>query len=561
MKKKNGSRPETDDIEELDRAYADITGGKPASEEHTSGRHTALVVVCILLVLVLAGSLVLLFSLRHSSAFDGVLQMQDVTVGGVSLGGMTKEEAKAALDRLEKETFSQNMTVTVMDSTLEISPADVGLQLDADAIVKNIYDSGTTGEFDLLPYLHLDTEALRSALDTLGEQYNTGLVQTVVSFRGTQPQLDLGTPPAGDGLIMTVTIGTPKYGLDMDALYQQVLEAYGKGQLRVTGHCSQVEPQMPDLEQLYAQTYVAPVDAAMDPETFAVTTESYGYHFDLEAAEAQLAQAEYGQTLEFPFAAITPAVTAHQLQATLFCDILGEARTPYKGSDTNNRNTNLAIACAAIDGIVLLPGESFSYNDTLGERTADKGYKEAPSYVGGLTVDTLGGGICQISSTLYYSTLFADLEILERHNHGYVSDYIEKGMDATVTWDGADLRFSNNTNYPIRIKAWRIDGYVNVQILGTDERDYYIKMTYKVLESTPYDTVYEEMPSDNPKGYKDGDVIVTPYRGYVVRAYKEKYSKETDELISREMESYNVYKKRDKVICKIVDDPAPTEES
>ncbi len=557
MNKKNNPQAE---MEELDRAYADITGRKPKASNGSSGRSKGLVVICILLVLVLAGSLALLFSLQYSSAFDGVLRMQDVTVGSVALGGMTKEEAVAALEQMEKDTFGRNMTVTVMDSTLEIAPADIDLQLDAEALVKDVYDSRVTGEIELLPYLHMDTAALRSALDTLGAQYNTGLVQTVVGFKGTQPQLDLGTPPAEDGLVLTVTVGIPKYGLDTEALYQQVLEAYNNGTLRVTGQCSQLEPEMPDLEQLYAQTYVAPTDAVMDPETFRVTQGSYGYHFDLEAAKAQLAQAEYGQVLEFPFAPIAPAVTAEQLQSTLFCDVLGEAKTPYKGSDTNNRNTNLAIACDAIDGLVLLPGESFSYNDTLGERTADKGYKDAPSYVGGLTVDTLGGGICQVSSTLYYSTLFADLEILERHNHGYVSDYIEKGMDATVTWDGADLRFANNTNYPIRIEAWRIDGYVNVQILGTDERDYYIKMTYKVLESTPYDTVYEEMTKDNPKGYKDGDVIVTPYKGYVVRAYKEKYSKETDELISKEMESYNVYKKRDKVICKIVEAPATTEE-
>ena len=360
--------------------------------------------------------------------------------------------------------------------------------------------------------------------------------------------------------MLTITLGKPQYGLDTEILYQQVLEAYNSGIMTVEGTCSQLEPEMPDLDALYAQSYVAPVDAAMDPETFEITPETYGYHFDLEGAKASLAQSGYGQCLQFAFVKIPPAVTAQDLSSKLFCDVLGSAQTPYKGKDTNNRNTNLAIACEAINGLVLLPGESFSYNDTLGERTADKGYKEAPSYVGGLTVDTLGGGICQVSSTLYYSTLFADLEILERHNHGYISDYIDMGMDATVTWDGADLRFSNNTNYPIRIEAWRAEGYVNVRILGTDERDYYIKMTYKVVESTPYDTVYEEMPADNEKGYKDGDVIVTPYKGYIVRAYKEKYSKATDELISRELESYNVYKKRDKVICRIVEAAPPPEE-
>ena len=85
-------------------------------------------------------------------------------------------------------------------------------------------------------------------------------------------------------------------------------------------------------------------------------------------------------------------------------------------------------------------------------------------------MDTLGGGICQISSTLYYSTLFADLEIVRRYNHGYVSDYIDPGMDATVTWGGADFRFKNNTDYPIRIEAWRADGYVNVNDVTAMQR-------------------------------------------------------------------------------------------
>jgi len=97
---------------------------------------------------------------------------------------------------------------------------------------------------------------------------------------------------------------------------------------------------------------------------------------------------------------------------------------------------------------------------------------------------------------------------------------------------------------------------VNVRIIGTDQRDYYVKMSYTVRESTPYDTVYEEYPPDNPKGYKDGQEIVTPYRGYVVQTYKEKYSKATNELLSKEKWTYDVYKKRDRVICKIVDTPS-----
>ncbi len=545
-----------DEVEELEQAYIKITGYKPKYQANRKENPSKMIYLCIALVLILAlcGSF-LLFA-NYGSLLDGILKMKTVTIGGISMNGMTKAEAKQALRDVSGQLCGESMVIQVVDSTLELSPLYTEIQPDTDQAINTAFREGATGVFDLVPYLNLNTDTIRSAVDSLGTQYNTSLSQTVVEITGECPSLDANATSSEQGMMLTITIGSPEYGLDTDILYQQVLDAYNNGILAVTGQCSELEPETPDLDAIYAQTHIAPVDAAMDPKTFDISPDRYGYHFDLESAKAKLTNAEYGETLEFSFQKISPAVTAAELSSKLFCDVLGSAKTPYKGKDTNNRNTNLAIACEAINGLVLLPGETFSYNDTLGERTAEAGYKEAPSYVGGLTVDTLGGGICQVSSTLYYSTLFADLEIVERHNHGYVSDYIDKGMDATVTWEGADLRFTNSTNFPIRIEAYRADGYVNVQVIGTDERDYYVKMSYKVREYTPFDTVYEEYPPDNPEGYTDGKVIVTPYNGYIVQTYKEKYNKATDELISSDKWTYDVYKKRDQVICKIVDAPA-----
>ena len=124
---------------------------------------------------------------------------------------------------------------------------------------------------------------------------------------------------------------------------------------------------------------------------------------------------------------------------------------------------------------MLNPGETFSYNATLGERTTGKGYKSAPAYSGDDLVNQVGGGICQVSSTLYCSTLLADLENVSRTNHRIPVNYINYGMDATVSWRSPDFKFRNNTNYPIQLEASVSGGYVNVQILGTDEKDYYVK--------------------------------------------------------------------------------------
>ena len=545
-----------DEVEELDRAYTKITGYKPKYQSKTQKNPKKAIALVVVLALVLALGAAFLVTANYGTLLDGMLKMKAVSIGGIDMTGMRKDRAKEALAELAQRLTRESMRIQVLDTTLELSPVYTQLDPQVDDAVNAAFRQGATGTFDWLPYLGLDTDAVRSAVESLGQTYNTSFTQTVTTVDGQLPPLNADAVPNGMGLTLSITLGSPEYGLDTQALYQQVLDAYNAGILEVTGSCTQLQPDMPDLDALYQQHYIAPVDAVMDPETFEVSSDSYGYHFDLEAAKEALANAEYGDSLEFSFCKIPPQITAADLSSKLFCDVLGTAQTPYKGKDTNNRNTNIALACEAINGLVLLPGESFSYNEALGERTEEAGYKEAPSYASGVTVDSLGGGICQVSSTLYYSTLFADLQIDQRKNHSYVSDYIPKGMDATVSWDGPDFRFTNSTNYPIRIEAWRADGYVTVKIIGTDERDYYVKMSYKVRETTPYDTIYEEYPADNPKGYTDGHIIVTPYTGYVVQTYKEKYNKETDELISQEKWTYDTYKKRDMVICKIVDTPS-----
>ena len=493
------------------------------------------------------------WQLHSGTMLDPFLTMDNVLVGTFRLDGITKKEAKEILGHYAEIVTKTPLEIQILDETVILTPEEMGIAADTDSLVNTLFRNHTTGEVDIFPHLGLDYQKVQQFCQELGKQYNQSLNQTTCAIAGTKPDLTLAPAENEAQQVLTITLGTPEYGLDTDYLYHQIMSAYLTGEMRLTAVCRELEPAVPDLEQLYEQTYLAPVDAVMDSKTFQITPEVWGYGFDLENAKSILENAKYGQTIEIPFQRIQPEATAETVGGHLFRDILGEARTPYKGADSSNRNTNLALACAAINGVVLMPGEVFSYNETLGERTAAKGYKPAPSYEGGLTVDTLGGGICQISSTLYYSTLFADLKTVRRYNHGYVSDYIDPGMDATVTWGGADLKFQNNTNYPIRIEAWRADGYVNVKIYGTDERDYYVKMTYEVISTTGYDKVYEEMTADNEHGYKDGDTIVTPYRGMTAKAYKEKYSKATNELISREQESHNVYKKRDWVVCKIVE--------
>ena len=140
----------------------------------------------------------------------------------------------------------------------------------------------------------------------------------------------------------------------------------------------------------------------------------------------------------------------------------------YSTQTTNNknRNTNIELSARAINGKTVLPGEIFSFNGATGERTAAKGYKEAPAISGGQSKDEVGGGVCQTSSTLFNAVVRADLEIIERNPHAWPSSYIEKGFDATVNWPGLDMKFRNNTDQPIFIVAGYKNRQVTVNIYG-----------------------------------------------------------------------------------------------
>ena len=140
----------------------------------------------------------------------------------------------------------------------------------------------------------------------------------------------------------------------------------------------------------------------------------------------------------------------------------------YTTNTTNNknRNTNIQLSAAAINGITVLPGEIFSFNGATGERTAEKGYKEAAAIAGGQSRDEIGGGVCQTSSTLFNAVARANLEIIERNPHAWPSNYVEKGFDATVNWPGLDFKFKNNTDWPVFIVAGYSNQKVTVNIYG-----------------------------------------------------------------------------------------------
>jgi len=516
----------------------------------------------------------------NSNKDDGLI-LNNVTVAGVNIGGMTPEEAAAAIHRATDMTYQvENMVIYLPDIILELSPKDTKAKLDVNAAVEAAYNYGRTGTAEenkkakadslisnhtiaLLPYLELDTDYIMGVLEDYAEGFNSIFEESSWELDGDIPELD---GEEFDEKVKPQTLilkpGMPGRNVDIDDIYNDVLDAYSMNKFEVQTEMTD-EEQMPEplgreeIEEIYEMLHTEAVDASMDMDTFEVTTEVYGYTFDLEAVLDML-PLEYGATVEIPMEYIIPEVLSKDLEEKLFRDVLASVETPH--TNDANRNTNLKLACEAINGYILMPGDTFDYNKVLGERTEKKGYKPAGALSAGNSTTEVGGGICQVSSTLYYGCLLSDMEIVTRRSHSLPSSYMPMmGIDATVSWGGPDFRFRNNTDYPVRIEAEVSGGKVKVKLIGTDEKSYYIKMEAKTVEILNPETIEEEYTAAEAKakGYTNGQVKQQAATGYTVYSYKCKYDKETGELISREYEATSNYVKKDKIVIVVI--PEETE--
>ena len=550
---------------EVEKSYRKVAG-KYARQPEPKKRGNGLVIaICILVLVLLIGGLGFVFMTQ--GVLDDGLIMKNVTVAGVDVGGMTKEEAIQALNAGAVQNFaSQSMVITILEEQLELTPQDSQVQLDVKEAVNRAYDLGRTGSaveikeaqllastvgitVDISDCLSVNNDGILAKLNTLQLAASGELVQSTWELTGDAPTLDAEEDP-GEPQTLVITVGQPAYTYDQAALLAQIPMAYAEGCFAFEFDCTVTDPDALDLDALYAQCCTEMADASMDPETFEVSPHSYGHAFDLEAVKEAVSNAQYGEQLEFPLTITEPEVKASQLSAVLFRDVLS-TYTSYQAS-SDDRATNMRLACEAINGTVLLPGDEFDFNKIVGERTPEKGYRPAATYEGGKTVQTYGGGICQPSSTIYYCALLADMEIVERECHSYPSYYVPFGMDATIYWPNLTFRFRNNTQYPLRIDAVADGGNVTVTLVGTDTKDYYVKMENEILAVYSYKTIEVPMEANNPKGYKDGDVITTPYTGYKVRTYRCRYSKADDTLIERVFEADSIYSKRDEEIARII---------
>ena len=490
----------------------------------------AVLVAAYLALCAYAGSLDTFYPNRH--------------INGIDVGGLTVSEAQSALEtRLPAQTITLVNEERQLQTTLTV--AELGYTAESFA-----------GDAQFWMDAERDTPFLRRGwayLATLSGHWPGGahwpdmneavLTKTVARLTEVLTEPPADTSGELDGQTLRITKAHDGYAPESLRPLLSDIASYSQSGYTIPVTLETLPARDLTAQQLHDRLHGEMKNASYDAASGSIVPEQFGADFDVAAAQTALDGAVPGETVSVPAVIEEPEVTASDLKMLLFRDVLGEARTHVSGSA--GRIGNVKLSAKLINGIVLNSGDTFSYNDSVGKRTEARGFKPAPAYVKGETVDEVGGGICQTSSTLYLACLLSNMEITERYAHRYVPAYIDWGMDATVSWGGPDYKFTNNTLYPVKIVTEYSKGYLTIKLLGTNIDGIRVKMTNEVLSKTPWETVYQE---DSTMAPGSPDVVkVTPYTGYKVKTYQTIYDK-NGSVIDSHFEAASDYKVRNKVV-------------
>ena len=213
-----------------------------------------------------------------------------------------------------------------------------------------------------------------------------------------------------------------------------------------------------------------------------------GIDFNLEEARQMLGENKEEYVIELIIT--VPEITIIDLGERAFPHVLSSFTTRYDASN-RPRTNNLELSARRVNDVVIMPGEVFSFNQIVGRRTVAAGFMEAPGFAGGRVVQMLGGGICQVTSTIYNAALYADLEIVERRPHMFITSYAGAGRDATVVYGAIDFQFRNTRNFPIILRSFASNGVNRAEIHGMrEEVEHEIEITSTILNQISWRTIY-----------------------------------------------------------------------
>ena len=473
-----------------------------------------------------------------------------VSIMGIDVSNMTKEQATEVLKEIIHDKMSEELVLKKDDYETSINANQINAQFNIEEAVQKAYDIGRSGNIITNNYnilasiiwgnnielqMNYEQESLDKKIDDISSKLPDGLVQNSYYIEDDE---------------LIIVKGKKGLVIKEDELENSVInemKAVNKKYNILNIPTQEVEPDAIDIEKIRNEIYKEPQNASVskDKETgkTQVNTHVNGVDFDISIEEAKKIIAEDKEEYVIPLKIIVPDKTLSDLGEEAFPDKLSEYSTIFDPSN-RNRSNNLAISAEKIDGTIIMPGETFSYNQTVGERTIAAGYKEAGAYAGGKVVQDVGGGICQTSSTLYNAALLANLEIVDRSNHQFLTSYVDASRDATVAWGSIDFQFKNTRTYPIKIEASAQNGVCEMAIYGIKEdKEYEVVIESEVLSYIPFTTKYE-----NDDSLEEGEEVIeqSGYTGCTSEAYK--ILKLNGKVVSKTLLSKDTYDPMTRII-------------
>lgn len=499
----------------------------------------------IIFIFILIIALLILSTIFALTNMGNTNILQGVYIEEIEVSNLNTEKVNQLVN--DKISAIEEIELTYNEYNTIVKLADIGLEVNGKDAIKDAISIGKTNNILIDNYNILKAKIFKTKLKLNIIIDENKLKEMIKNIQVEMPEAmkEYSYEIKEDELI--ITNGKPGKIINEDKLKQAIIanvkEQFNEKVNSIEIPVKEADPSPIDIDKIYGEVHKEAKDAYIEEDPFELHKEEDGIDFKISIEEAKQILQEEKETYIIPLKISKARVKVKDLGDKLFKQTLSKYTTIYDAGNVN-RGANIALAAKTINGTVLLPGETFSYNGILGNTTKEKGYKIGTAYVGGKTVPTYGGGICQVSSTLYNAALYANLDIVERYNHSYSVSYVPAGRDATVSYGGKDFKFKNSRNYPIKINANAKNGVVSISIKGIkEEKEYEIVLTSSVLSTTPCKTVYE---NNNTLAEGKQKVIQTGHTGQKSIAYKTvKYNGKT---ISKTVLSKDTYQPMDRIV-------------
>ena len=475
---------------------------KARNSNYSVGELFGLFIMIFFILVLLIFIIFTIYNMNNQNIVKGV------SILGIDISGLSKEEATEKINNTILENIPSEIKLKHNDYETSIDTNSLEISIDVPSAVNSAYNIGRSGNIlqddwtilttmfsnvNIEPVFNINEEQLKTALNDISTKLPDAVIQSSYYIEDSNLILTKGKT----GNVVNVE--------EMSNYIINEIKSLSLKDKTLKIITQEENPSELDIDAIHSEIYKEASNAYYTQNPYAVYPSENGLDFAISVDEAKALLQTEQEEYTIPLKTLYPEVTTNMIGTEAFPDLLSTFKTTYSTRD-RDRTTNLTLAANKINGTVVMPGETFSYNTVVGERTIAAGYKEAPIYVSGEVVDGLGGGICQITSTLYNAVVSANLEIVERSNHQFVPSYVSASRDATVVYGSIDFKFKNNRDYPIKLVCSVSNGVAKFDIYGLKTADDYdVEISSRITSQTSTST--------NSEAYKilkkNGQVVST----------------------------------------------------